>query len=51
MVAELFDAGAAVESYITEYEARARDVGAAIKTANGPDATYFAFLPAGNFYR
>jgi iron complex transport system substrate-binding protein len=50
MVGELFDAGAAVESYIAEYEARAREVGAAIKAANGPEATYFSFLTAGNSY-
>ena len=50
MVAELFDSGTAAESYIAEYEARAREVGAAIKAANGSDATYFAFLTSGNSY-
>jgi iron complex transport system substrate-binding protein len=50
MVGELFDSGAAVESYIAEYEAQAREVGAVVKAANGPDATYFAFLTGGNAY-
>ncbi|MDR1362742.1 MAG: ABC transporter substrate-binding protein [Spirochaetaceae bacterium] len=50
MVGELFDSGAAVEAYIADYETQAREAGAAIKAANGPDATYFSFLTAGNSY-
>jgi iron complex transport system substrate-binding protein len=50
MVGEIFDAGAEVEAYIAAYEARAREAGAAVKAANGPDATYFSFLTAGNSY-
>jgi iron complex transport system substrate-binding protein len=50
MVGELFDEGAAVESYIAAYEARAREIGDLIKAANGPDATYFSFLTSGNSY-
>jgi iron complex transport system substrate-binding protein len=50
MVGELFEAQSAVEAYIAEYEAKAQEVGEAIKAANGPDATYFAFLTGGNAY-
>jgi iron complex transport system substrate-binding protein len=50
MVGELFDAGAVVESYIADYEARAQEAGVKIKAANGPEATYFAFLTSGNSY-
>ncbi|MDR1230545.1 MAG: ABC transporter substrate-binding protein [Spirochaetaceae bacterium] len=50
MVGQLFDAGAAVESFITDYETRAREAGVAVKAANGPEATYFSFLTAGNSY-
>ncbi|MDR3146985.1 MAG: ABC transporter substrate-binding protein [Treponema sp.] len=50
MVAALFGEEAAVESYIADYEASARELGALIKAANGPEATYFSFLTAGNSY-
>jgi iron complex transport system substrate-binding protein len=52
MVAGLFDdeAQAAAEQYITDYEQRAQEVGAAIRAANGEDATYFAFLTGGTSY-
>jgi iron complex transport system substrate-binding protein len=50
MVGEIFGAQAAVESYITDYEVKAREVGAVINAANGPGATYFSFLTAGNSY-
>lgn len=44
MVAEMFGKEEEAEAYISDYEAKAAEVGAAIKAVNGEQATYYAFL-------
>lgn len=50
MVADIFEAHDEVEEFIMQYDERAREIGEAIRLANGEDTTYFAFLAAGTDY-
>ncbi len=50
MVAEIFDKKDLAEKYITDYDTKTKQIGEAIKAANGENTTYFSFLTGGSNY-